>query len=315
MREEKKFHLSYQAVLLILMLGLCLILSLLSPHFLTAANIRNLFNQSAVMLLLAVGMTFVIASGSIDLSVGSIIGFSGMIMAVLSSSGRPAWECIAWGLAASAGVGLVNGAFAAYLRINSFIVTLCTMTILRGVVLLVLKSDTLFGFGPVFAFFGGGDIGPLKVPILLSVGAFLIGWLVLRTTRYGSRCLFLGSNRSALTRCGVSAEKYTILVFVFSGLLAGIAGLVVLGRLDAAQPLAGSGYEMDAIAAVILGGTVLEGGRGSMVGTFLGCLTLNILSNCLVLLSVSTHYQEILTGSILLFAVVLSERSRSHDSV
>lgn len=306
----KKKSFSYNGMLLLMLLAVSVVMTMLSPYFLTRVNIRNILNQTSTDLILSVGMTFVIISGNIDLSVGSVVGFSGMVISMLINRGVSPLIAVLAGLAVSMLIGLLNGWLVARLKINSFIATLCTMTILRGMILLITKSKTLFGFGSLVAFFGSGKIGSVNLPILLSFLLFLISWILLNRTSYGNYCLFLGANESALTRCGVNAKKYKMLIFMFSALLAGIAGLIVLGKLDSAQPLAGQGYEMDAIAAVILGGTALEGGRGSIIGTMIACLLLNVLSNGLVLLSVSTHYQEIITGVIIILSVLLSERNR-----
>ena len=207
----------------------------------------------------------------------------------------------------SAAVGLVNGIFVAYGKINSFIVTLSTMTILRGIVLILTNSSSVFGFGPVFTFIGSGSIGPVNMPILISLATAAAGAVLLHKTKFGNYCLFLGSNEIALHRSGVNVKKYKLIIFSLCGLCAGAAGLVVTARLNSAEPLAGQGYEMDAIAATILGGTSMQGGKGSLIGTVIACLILNVLKNGLTLLAISSHYQEILTGMILLLSVLISE--------
>ena len=177
-----------------------------------------------------------------------------------------------------------------------------------------MHAKTLFGFGKVYAFLGSGKIWIINMPILMALIAVLIADLVMRHTRYGTYTLFLGANEVALSRFGVNVRKYKILIFAFSGLLAGIAGVVIMGRLDSAEPLAGTGYEMDAIAAVILGGTVLEGGKGSVSGPFIACIILNVIKDGLTLMSVSTHYQEIITGIIIIISVLISDRERRKKS-
>ena len=184
------------------------------------------------------------------------------------------------------------------------------MTVLRGIILLVMNSKTLYGFGKLYGFIGVGDIGPINFPILLALITVVISGFILAETKYGNYCLFLGANEVALSRMGVNSKKYKLWVFAFSGLLAAVAGVVVMGRLDSAEPLAGTGYEMDAIAAVILGGTVLEGGKGNIIGPFIACLILNIISDGLTLLSISTHYQEIITGVIIVVSVLISSRDK-----
>lgn len=305
-----KILMSYDALLILITIFLILVMSCLSPYFLTMTNFKNVLNQSSLFIFLVIGMTFIIISGNIDLSVGATIGFTGMVMSNLYYVGIPDWLCIFAGLITGLLIGLINGWLVAYVKINSFIVTLCSMTVLRGVILLVMNSKTLYGFGKLYGFIGAGDIGPINFPILLALITVVISGFILAETKYGNYCLFLGANEVALSRMGVNSKKYKLWVFAFSGLLAAVAGVVVMGRLDSAEPLAGTGYEMDAIAAVILGGTVLEGGKGNIIGPFIACLILNIISDGLTLLSISTHYQEIITGVIIVVSVLISSRDK-----
>lgn len=287
--------------------ALVLLMTVASPYFFSWKNCRNILNQSAIYLVLSVGMTFVLCAGQIDLSVGSIIGFAGVCMGMLYHTGLPAGAAILAGLLIALGIGLVNGALVAYGKINSFIVTLSMMTILRGFVLIMTNSSSVFGFGSVFTFIGSGSVGPVNMPILLSLVIAAAGAMTLHKTKFGNYCLFLGSNEIALHRSGVNVKKYKLIIFAVCGLCAGVAGLIVTSRLNSAEPLAGQGYEMDAIAAAILGGTSMRGGKGSLIGTIIACLILNVLKNGLTLLAISSHYQEILTGVILLLSVLISE--------
>lgn len=305
-----KILMSYDALLILITIFLILVMSCLSPYFLTMTNFKNVLNQSSLFIFLVIGITFIIISGNIDLSVGATIGFTGMVMSNLYYVGIPDWLCIFAGLITGLLIGLINGWLVAYVKINSFIVTLCSMTVLRGIILLVMNSKTLYGFGKLYGFIGAGDIGPINFPILLALITVVISGFILAETKYGNYCLFLGANEVALSRMGVNSKKYKLWVFAFSGLLAAVAGVVVMGRLDSAEPLAGTGYEMDAIAAVILGGTVLEGGKGNIIGPFIACLILNIISDGLTLLSISTHYQEIITGVIIVVSVLISSRDK-----
>lgn len=304
----KKAGSSYDMLLLGMMVVLIILMSMLSPFFFTVVNFKNVLNQSSLFVFLVIGMSFVIASGNIDLSVGATIGFTGMVMSNLYYAGVPAVPCMIAGIVTGALIGFLNGWLVAYLKIDSFIVTLCSMTVMRGIILLVMNSKTLFGFGQAYSFVGSGEIWVINFPILIALIAVIIADVVLTKTKYGNYCLFLGSNEVALSRSGVDSKRYKTMVFVFSGILAAIAGIIVMGRLDSAEPLAGTGYEMDAIAAVILGGTVLEGGKGSILGPFVACLILNIISDGLTLLSISTHYQEIITGVIIIVSVLISDR-------
>lgn len=305
---------SYTLFLIGILIAVIVILSIASPYFLTWKNCRNILNQSAIYLILAVGMTLVISMGEIDLSVGAIIGFSGMIMGMACVAEVPSLLAAFLGLLVAAGIGLVNGFLIAYGKINSFIVTLASMGMLRGMILVWTNSKPYYGFSDIFTFLGSGKIGPVNVPIVLSLiiaGAVAI---LLHRTRLGNYCLFCGTNPLALNRVGVNVKKYKMIIFTICGLCAGIAGMIVTARLNSAEPLAGQGYEMDAIAATILGGTSMQGGKGNVAGTIIACLILNILKNGLVLLSISSHYQEVLTGAILIVAVFISEINRRNKS-
>ena len=312
----KKFAREHSYILLLvgILAALIIVLSVASPFFLTWKNIRNILNQSSIYLILAVGMTFVISMGEIDLSVGAIIGFSGMIMGMLNSAGQPALLSMAIGLAVAAGLGLVNGVLVSFGKINSFIVTLAMMTILRGVILVWTNSKPFYGFSSLFTFIGSGKIGPLNVPIVLSLIIAAAGALILHRSLLGNYCLFCGTNELAVNRAGVNVRKYKMIIFTICGLCPGIAGMIITARLNSAEPLAGQGYEMDAIAATILGGTSMQGGKGNIAGTIIACLILNILKNGLVLLSISSHYQEVLTGIILIAAVYISESNKRKKS-
>ena len=188
------------------------------------------------------------------------------------------------------------------------------MTVLRGVILVWTNSKPIYGFSDIFTFLGSGKIGPINVPIILSLLIAVIGAVILHKTVLGNYCLFCGTSALALNRSGVDVKKLKIVIYAICGLCAGIAGMIVTARLNSAEPLAGQGYEMDAIAAAVLGGTSMQGGKGNVAGTVVACLILNILKNGLVLLSVSSHYQEVLTGVILVIAVLISESNRRKRS-
>lgn len=307
MSKKKLQENSYILFLFGVLILLIIVMALVSPYFFTWRNCRNILNQSAIYLVISIGMTFVISAGQIDLSVGAIIGFSGMVMGLLSKAGVPEAIAISLGLIGAVIIGLLNGVIISCGKINSFIVTLSTMTVLRGLILIWTNSKSIFGFGSIFTFVGSGKIGPLNMPIIISVIVAIIGAIVLHRTRFGNYCLFIGANDIALNRSGVNVKKYKAMIFSLCGLCAGIAGAIVTARLNSAEPLAGQGYEMDAIAATILGGTSMQGGKGNVIGTVIACFILNILKNGLTLLAISSHYQEILTGIILIVSVLISE--------
>lgn len=310
MNRKKIQEHSYTLILLVVLVLLIAVMATVSPYFFTWKNCRNILNQSAIYLVLSIGMTFVISAGQIDLSVGATIGFSGMMMGLLYKAGIPAIGAIILGLVCAAMIGWINGVVISYGKINSFIVTLSMMTILRGLILIWTNSNSIFGFGPVFTFIGSGKIGPVNMPIVISLVIAALGAMILHKTKFGNYCLFIGSNEVAVNRSGVNVRKYKTLIFTLCGFCAGVAGAIVTARLNSAEPLAGQGYEMDAIAATILGGTSMQGGKGNVVGTVIACFILNILKNGLTLLAISSHYQEILTGIILIVSVLISESNQ-----
>lgn len=314
MKKSKLKEYSYTFILLGVLLVVIFIMAIMSPYFFSWKNCRNILNQSAIYLVLSIGMTFVICAGQIDLSVGAIIGFSGVCMGLLLNQGvSPIWAILIE-LLIGVIVGIVNGIFVAYGKINSFIVTLGMMTILRGITLILTNSSSVFGFGNIITFIGSGKIGPVNMPIILSLVIATVGGVLLHRTTFGNYCLFIGTNEIALNRSGVNVKKYKIIIFALCGLGASVAGLIITARLNSAEPLAGQGYEMDAIAASILGGTSMQGGKGNIIGTIIACLILNIMKNGLTLLAISSHYQEILTGLILLISVLISESEQRRRS-
>ena len=313
MKKSKLKEYSYTFILLGVLLVVIFIMAIMSPYFFSWKNCRNILNQSAIYLVLSIGMTFVICAGQIDLSVGAIIGFSGVCVGLLLNQGvSPIWAILIQ-LLIGVIVGIVNGIFVAYGKINSFIVTL-GMTILRGITLILTNSSSVFGFGNIITFIGSGKIGPVNMPIILSLVIATVGGVLLHRTTFGNYCLFIGTNEIALNRSGVNVKKYKIIIFALCGLCASVAGLIITARLNSAEPLAGQGYEMDAIAASILGGTSMQGGKGNIIGTIIACLILNIMKNGLTLLAISSHYQEILTGLILLISVLISESEQRRRS-
>ena len=293
MKKSKLKEYSYTFILLGVLLVVIFIMAIMSPYFFSWKNCRNILNQSAIYLVLSIGMTFVICAGQIDLSVGAIIGFSGVCVGLLLNQGvSPIWAILIQ-LLIGVIVGIVNGIFVAYGKINSFIVTLGMMTILRGITLILTNSSSVFGFGNIITFIGSGKIGPVNMPIILSLVIATVGGVLLHRTTFGNYCLFIGTNEIALNRSGVNVKKYKIIIFALCGLCASVAGLIITARLNSAEPLAG---------------------QGNIIGTIIACLILNIMKNGLTLLAISSHYQEILTGLILLISVLISESEQRRRS-
>lgn len=308
--QKKMRNNSYKLLLLLVLAVMVAVLSVISPYFFSWKNCLNILNQSAIQMILSIGMTFVICSAGIDLSIGALMAFSAVIMSFCLKAGAPSGLSILAGVAAAGVVGLFNGAIVARARVNSFIVTLSMMSILRGGTVLLTDGRPIYGFEASFTFWGSSTILGVGMPVILALTLTAAAWILLERTRFGNYCLFLGSNEKALHRSGINTDKYKMLIFGLSGICAGMAGFIMTARLNSADPLAGSGYEMYAIAAVILGGTLMQGGKGSIGGTVLGCLILNVMKNGLTMLAISSNYQQLLTGLIVLVSVIISEKNR-----
>ncbi len=316
-QAQSRFHkYSSQILLAGVLLCLLLVMSCSTQYFFAWKNIFNILDQGAVYLILSVGMTFVIASGGVDLSVGSLAGLSGVLMAVMMKAGASVPAAIMLGIAVGVLLGACNGIIISCIRINAFIATLVTMTITRGFALILTGGVSVYGFEQGFKWFGTGYIGPVNPPILISLLFALAGMVLLRRTLWGKYTLALGANDEALRRAGVKTRLYRTSIYAFSGLCAATAGLIMTARLNSAAPLAGQGYEMDAIAAVVLGGASMSGGRGSVLGTLIACLILAVVRNGLTLLTVPTYYQQVVTGFIILAAIIIAEfRTRRQAAI
>lgn len=285
-------------------------LTLLSPSFLTVGNLLNVTRQVSINAIIAAGMTFVILTGGIDLSVGSVLAIAGAAMAGALKGGTPLLLALLVGLAAGTGFGVVNGAAVAYGNVAPFIATLATLTIARGLTLVYTDGRPISDLGASFAWFGNGDIVGIPVPALITLLVFAASMIMLTQMVVGRYIYAIGGNEEATRLSGVSVRRYKVLVYALSGFLSAVAAIILTSRLDSAQPTAGLGYELDAIAAVVLGGTTLAGGEGSMAGTLLGAFLIGVLNNGLNLLNVSSFYQQVVKGLVILFAVLLDQRLR-----
>lgn len=294
--------------LLIVFAGLFVSAAILSPDFLSARNLSNLLQQSALIGIIAIGMTLVILTAGIDLSVGSTAALSGMIVAILLDGQMPIPLAISGALFVGLLVGLAMGALSATLRLPAFIVTLAGLVSIRGTAYITTDGKPVGqDFPDEFVFIGGGYLGFFPVSGLIFVSiTFLVG-AVLRFTTFGEYIYAVGSNEEAARLSGVPVKTVQAVVFGFSGLLAALAGILLASRLTIAQPTAFQGAELDAIAAVVLGGTSLFGGRGGVSGTFIAVLLLTVLRNLFNLLGVGSFYQMVATGLILVLALILNK--------
>lgn len=306
----KKINLQNIGVYLTLLV-LVVMFSVLSDSFLTTDNMINLFRQIAINGLIAVGMTMVITTGGIDLSVGSILGLTAMVSAFLMVAGVPPFIAVLICLALGALLGFINGVIIAQYKLQAFIVTLATMTTFRGMTYVISNGKPISNISDsaVFTFIGKGDILGIPIPIFIFFAAFAVAFVVLNKTVFGRNVYATGGNETAAKLSGVDVKKTHIMVYVISGFLAALAGLILISRLNSAQPTLGDGYELDAIAAVVIGGTSLTGGRGRISGTLIGILILGVITNGLNIISVSSFYQEIVKGLIILIAVFLDRKN------
>jgi len=279
-----------------------------SDKFLTGANLENIARQVSINAIIAVGMTCVILTGGIDLSVGPVMALSGTLTTGLMVAGVPAPIAILTGLMIGVGFGVGNGIFVAYLKMPPIIVTLATMGIARGLGLMYTDGYPISGMPDWFAWFGRGTLFGIQVPILIMLLTYFFAWVLLQHTRIGRYVYAIGGNEEAVRLSGVRASRFKLLVYSISGLTAAIAGLVLSSRLMSGQPNAGVGFELDAIAAVVLGGASIAGGRGVIIGTLVGAMLLGVLNNGLNMLGVSPYVQSVIKGAIILLAIFISRQ-------
>ena len=289
------------------LLVICVGLAFMSPDFLTVGNMMDVMRQVSINAIIAFGMTLVILLGGIDLSVGSILAVSSVLAATAMKAGFDAPLATLIAVLAGALLGWINGIVIAPGKVAPFIATLATMTLLRGVALVLSNGSPITGFSSdFFSLLGGGYLFRLiPVPVVCMLVMFAVFWFVLKKTVFGRHVYATGGNVEAARLSGVKTDRVQIIVYTISGAMAAFSGVILTSRLNSAQPTAGAGYELDAIAAVVLGGTSLSGGRGWIFGTLVGALLIGVLNNGLNLLGVSAFYQQVIKGAVILLAVLL----------
>lgn len=303
---------------LIALIILCIIVSLLSDKFLTTTNAWNVMRQISVNVCISVGMTLVIIAGGIDLSVGSVLALCGAVAAGLLKNGIEipssnlymgftVLGTIVVALLIGSLLGVFNGLFITRFKVPPFVATLAMLTIARGLTMLWTGGFPISGLGESFAWIGTGWFVGIPVPVWISAIIVAIAIMIMNKTKLGRYIYAIGGNESAATLSGIDVKKVKVIVYTIAGGLAAAGGLLVTSRLDAAQPNAGTGYELDSIAAVVIGGTSLTGGRGSIGGTVLGAIIIGVLNNGLVLLNVSPFWQQVLKGAVILAAVIIDK--------
>jgi ribose transport system permease protein len=282
-------------------------LSIASPYFLTANNLASVARQTAVFNTMALGMTIVIISGGIDLSVGSILGLSGLIGTMALERGYPIGIGVLIGVAAGTLCGFANGLMVTRLRIPPFVVTLGTLGIFRGLALIISNGLPVHKIPAGFSFLGEGNLAGVPSVVWMLVICAVAVHVVLEHTRLGRYAFAIGSNRVASVYAGIPVSFHVTSVYAIGGALTGLAGMIEASRLMTGQPTAGQGYELQAIAAVVIGGGSLNGGEGSVVGTLIGAFIMGLLSNGADLLNISNYWQQVIIGAVIILAVTLDE--------
>jgi len=288
----------------------CAVMIFASDSFLSVGNLTNVLRQVSINALIAVGMTYVILTGGIDLSVGAVMALSGTVAAGLMAAGVPGAAALPAALGIGTAFGLANGAFVALAGMPPIIVTLATMGIARGLALIYTGGYPISGLPDWMRFFGSGTVAGVQMPIVTMAVVFLLGWVLLERTPFGRYVYAIGGNEQATRLSGVRVSRTKLLVYALSGLTSAIAGIVLTSRLMSGQPNAGTGFELDAIAAVVLGGTAISGGRGSLIGTLLGALLLGVLNNGLNMVGVNPYVQTVVKGVIILLAIYIGRERR-----
>lgn len=296
--------------ILIALLVICIILSIATPYFFTVQNLVIVLRQVSVNGILAIGVTFVIIAGGIDLSLGSVVALTGVIAASFAHPGvYPLIVPLLIGLLTGALVGVISGLTITIGRVAPFIVTLGMMTMARGLALVWSDGRPVTNLSPAFNFIGGGDVLYIPVPILLFVLVIIVAYILLNYTTTGRYIYAVGGNEQAARASGIRVNAVKMFAYIMCSGLAALVGIVLAARITTGQPNAGVAYELDAIAAVVIGGTSLLGGRGTVTGTVIGVLIIGVINNGLDLLNVSSYYQQIIKGVIIIGAVLIDRKN------
>lgn len=287
------------------LLALCLVLWAASPHFLTVSNLLNVLEQTAINAIVAVGMTFVIISGGIDLSVGSVVALSGIALGQALGAGLPAPAAIVIALVVGLSCGQANGLLVTFGRLPPFIATLGMMSVARGAALMLAEGRPISGFSEGFRTLATGRVLMVPAPVIITVLIYAVAHFVLARTVFGRATYAIGGNEEAARLSGVQVRFHKTMIYGVAGLMSAAAAVILTARLNSAQPTAGTMYELDAIAATVIGGTSLMGGEGSLMGALIGALIMGVLRNGLNLLNVSSFFQQVVIGAVIIGAVLV----------
>lgn len=317
MREKKKWSRLFQReeiTLLLTLLALCVVMTFLNDKFLTGGNIINVLRQSSQIGICAIGMTMVILLGGIDLSVGSVQGLAGVAAVVILNRSGSIGLAITAGILVGAAVGVINSLIITKMNITPLICTLGTMSMISGTALVATNAVSYQVANNDYMKIGIGRIGIIPVPVILLIVLVVVFYFILNHTIYGRYIYAIGGNKDSAALAGIPVDKVIIVTYTISGMLTGLAAVVLSARLGSGQPSAGTGFEMTVIAAVIVGGVSLSGGKGSLIGAMIGVLTLYVLSNGMVLMDVSSFWQDIMKGALIILAVYIDERRRAQTT-
>lgn len=296
---------SYQNISIIsILLGMCVIMTFASSNFLQAENLFSVARAFSYIAIMAIGECMVIITAGIDLSIGSVFGLAGVVSTIaLTKWGFGVGSAILAGIVVGALAGSINGILITKIKLPPFIATLGTLSIARGVCFVITRGYPVIGLSEEFLVLGQGYLGVIPIPVIIMLILVIFFSVMLNKTVLGRRIYALGGNEEATRISGVNVEKIKLIVYIMAGALAGFAGIISASRLGVGQAVAGDGYEMDAVAAVIIGGASLSGGRGTMSGVLIGAAIMGVLNNALVLLNVSAYWQEIVIGCVIIIAV------------
>lgn len=313
MKEKKKWSQLFQHeqfTLILTFIVLCISMTFLSDKFLTQGNILNVFRQASQIGVCAIGMTMVILLGGIDLSVGSVQGLAGVAaVIVLNKTGNIVLAIVA-GVLVGAAIGLINSLIITKMNITPLICTLGTMSIISGTALVATNAVSFQVTDKAYMNIGIGRVGSIPIPVLILIVLIIIFYFVLNHTVYGRYIYAIGGNKESAALAGIPVDKIIIITYTISGMLTGLAAVILSARMGSGQPTAGTGFEMSVIAAVIIGGVSLSGGRGSLGGAMIGVMTLYVLTNGMVLMDVSSFWQDIMRGGLIILAVYVDEKRK-----
>lgn len=298
---------------LVAFIVLCLILSIFTNSFLTSGNVVVVLRQAVWVSIISIGMTFIIATGEIDLSVGSVVGFTGLVAAALMKNYMMnIYLALVITLLVGIFVGVLNGLLVAKLKIASFIATLATMQILRGLIYVYTSGVPIFGLDyPEFQVFAQGYVGIIPIPVIILAVLVLVFWYVMYRTKFGRYVLSVGSNKEAAKLVGINVDRIKMIVYIIAGFLAAISGILLASRSEAAVVEAGNGYETDAIAAVVIGGTSMAGGSANLLGCILGAVLMTTIRNGLNLLKVNSSWHQVVIGIVIILALIFDKATHS----